>query len=124
MEDLFRQFWWLIFPIFGMSMGLIGMFQTEKRAQSAIDLIKTYADQGKEPPPELLQLAVRENEGTREGKNSQAWTFVVFAALAAGFGVGYYAVRAQEYAFAFLVVTVVMGVLALGSLAILIFGRK
>lgn len=124
MEDLFRQFWWLIFPIFGMTMGLIGMFQTEKRAQSAIDLIKTYADQGKDPPPELLQLAVRENEGASEGKNSQAWTFVVFAALASGFGVGYYVVRSEEYAFAFLTVTVVMAVLAVGSLAILIFGRK
>lgn len=124
MEDLFRQFWWLIFPIFGMTMGLIGMFQTEKRAQSAIDLIKTYADQGKDPPPELLQLAVRENEGTSEGKNSQAWTFVVFAALAAGFAVGYAMVQHESYAFAFLIVTVVMAVLAVGSLAILIFGRK
>ncbi len=124
MEDLFRQFWWLIFPIFGMAMGLIGMLQTEHRAKSAIDLIKTYAEQGKDPPPELLQLAVRDAEGSSESKNGRAWTFVVFAALAAGFGVGYYVVRAEDYAFAFLIVTVVMAVLAIGSLLILIFGRE
>lgn len=124
MQDLFRQFWWLIFPMFGMLMAILGAFQTENRARTALDLLKHYADQGKEPPPELIQLAMREPEQSQGGKNSEAWSFVVFAALASGFGVGYWMVRAEHYAFAFLTVTVVMGVLAVGALFIMLFGRK
>jgi hypothetical protein len=34
-EELFRDFWWLIFPIFGMVMAIMGMAQ-EGRRQDAI----------------------------------------------------------------------------------------
>ena len=30
-EELFRDFWWLIFPIFGMVMALIGAVQENRR---------------------------------------------------------------------------------------------
>ncbi len=30
-EELFRDFWWLIFPIFGMVMALIGALQNNTR---------------------------------------------------------------------------------------------
>jgi hypothetical protein len=49
--QLFAAYWWLIFPIFGMMMGLIGMFQSDRRATRTMDLIKAYVDQGKDPPP-------------------------------------------------------------------------
>jgi hypothetical protein len=127
-EELFRGYWWLIFPIFGMIWGFYGMVAGERRTNNVLDLMKSYIDQGKDPPPELMALAsqqLRESaDNTGEGKNSSAWNFVLFAALSTGFGVGYYMVRAEDYAFAFLIVTVIMGILALGSLGILIFGRK
>ena len=128
--EIFYSFWWLMFPIFGMAMGMIGMFQHERRSRDVIQLIKSYVDQGKEPPAELLKLASQASDSDDWGvsspgrKNNSAWTFVVFAALAAGFGVGWWISRAEDYAFAFLIVTVTMSVLALGSLLILIFGRK
>lgn len=131
MEELFRDFWWLIFPIFGMFMAIFGMMQSDRRAKTMIALIKSYTDQGKEPPPELVRLAARrfDNDGDdgvahARGRHSGAWSFVTFAALAAGFATGWWWVREESYAFAFVIVAVTMGVLAVGSLLILIFGRK
>jgi len=93
--DLFQSFWWLIFPIFGMGMGVLGMIQNDQRTRRTMELIRTYVEQGKEPPAELLKLAQRSDDGwgsydssANPGGNSRAWTFVVFAALAAGFSVG------------------------------------
>ncbi len=127
--DFFSAYWWLIFPIFGMAMAFQGAGQSEKRQRRTLDLIRSYVEQGKEPPAELLKLAQKSDDddwgmGGRGDKNSRAWTFVVFAALSAGFATGYWFVRAEDFAFAFLIVSVTMGVLALGALGILIFGRK
>ena len=47
-----------------------------------------------------------------------------FLALSAGFGVGYWWVRAEEWAFAFLIVSVTMGVLAVGALVITLTRRR
>lgn len=128
-EELFRGYWWLMFPIFGMLIALIGMFQAESRSQKVMNLIKSYVDQGKEPPPELLKMAQERSNyemdvGVPARRNDSAWTFVVFLALSAGFGVGYWWVRAEEWAFAFLVVSVTMGVLAVGALVITLTRRR
>lgn len=132
--EFFAAYWWLMFPIFGMFMAVQGMNQSEKRARRTLDLIRSYVEQGKEPPPELLKLAQKTDDdwdmgfqtgpSSSSGGNPRAWTFVTFAALAAGFATGWWFVRGEDYAFAFLIVAVTMGVLALGALAILIFGRK
>ena len=127
-EALFRDFWWLIFPIFGLVMAIWGMASSESRNRRVMDLIKTYVDQGKEPPPELLRLAA--DDAAHGGRaptahpHNNAWSFVVFAALAAGFTTGWWFVRGEDYAFAFLIIAVTMGVLAVGSLLILLLGRK
>jgi hypothetical protein len=105
------------------------MFQAESRNRQVITLIKSYVDQGKEPPPELLKMAQERSDyemdvGVPAKRNDGAWTFVVFLALAAGFGAGYWWVRAESWAFAFLIVAVTMGVLAVGSLIIAIIQRR
>jgi hypothetical protein len=129
MEELFRDYWWLLFPIFGMVLVFFGMMQEDHRARARLDLIRSYVAQGKEPPAELLKLASQEDDDTAgmtspSRQNSRAWTFVTFAALAAGFGFGWYMVRGEDYAFAFAIVAIIMGVMALGGLFILLFGRK
>jgi hypothetical protein len=126
---LFASYWWLIFPIFGMAMGFWGMASGERRNARVFDLIKSYVDQGKEPPPELLKLASQESDysgyNTPEGRRQgNLWTFVTFAAIAAGFSVGWWFVRGEDFAFAFLIIAVTMGVLALGALLILLRPRK
>ncbi len=82
---LFAHFFWLIFPIFGMAMGVIAMRQRHARANRTIDLIKSYADQGKDPPPELLAV-LRDPDFAGRGNGSSLWVPIcLFAALAAGF---------------------------------------
>lgn len=132
MEELFRDYWWLIFPIFGMAMAFWGMVQDDRRARNVLNVIRSYTDQGKEPPPELLKLAQEADENAFEvsaaansdGPNSRAWTVVLFLALAAGFGTGYWLVQHRDFAWVLLIATVTMGVLAVGGLFILLFGRK
>ncbi|MGD9967720.1 MAG: hypothetical protein AB7T59_14455 [Hyphomonadaceae bacterium] len=128
-EEFFRDFWWLMFPVFGMCIAVIGMFQAENRSRQVMDLIKSYVEQGKEVPPELLKMAQERSDyqmdvGVPAKRNDSAWTFVVFLALSAGFGVGYWWARDEEWAFAFLIVAVTMGVLAVGALVIALVQRR
>lgn len=125
--ELFRDFWWLMFPVFGLVMAAWGMASSERRGRRVLDLIKSYVDQGKEPPAELMKLAAEDvdysGRSTQTRQNANAWTFITFAAMAAGFTAGWWWVRAESYAFPFLIVAVVMGVLAVGALFILVFSR-
>ena len=127
-EELFRDFWWLLFPIFGMSMGLWGMRSSERRSRDVMDVIKSYVDQGKEVPPELLRMAQSDWEAPSRSpqapQQANLWTFFTFAAIAAGFTVGWWYIRAEEWSFAFLVVAVTFAVLALGALIITITSRR
>jgi hypothetical protein len=126
--DIFSHYWWLMFPIFGLVMGIWSMASSERRNARVLDLIKSYVDQGKDPPAELLKLAAQDGGGsyhTPEGRRqSNGWSFVVFAGIAAGFGAGWWFVRAESFAFAFLIVAVTMGVMAAGALVMLLLGRK
>lgn len=127
-EELFRDFWWLMFPIFGMSMGLFGMRSSERRSREVMNVIKSYVDQGKEVPPELLRMAQSDWEAPvrppQRTANSNLWTFFTFAAITAGFTVAWWYVRAEIWSISFLVVAVTFGVLALGALVIAISSRR
>jgi hypothetical protein len=126
--DFLSDYWWLIFPIFGMYMAVQGSSSQERRTRDAIALLKTYTDQGKEPPAELLQTISKsldaDPDSSGDGKNGTAWSFFLFLALAGGFGAGWYLNQGEGYEWVFLSVCVAMAVLALGALMILIFGRK
>ena len=61
MEDIFRSYWWLMFPIGFFVFGAWDRWLAYQRSRDHLDLIKTYADQGKEPPPELVK-AIREDD--------------------------------------------------------------
>jgi hypothetical protein len=128
-EEFFRDFWWLMFPVFGMFIAVIGMIQAENRSRQVMTLIKSYVDQGKEPPPELLKMAQERSDyemdvGVPTQRTSGAWSFIVFFGLAAGFSVGWYMVRAEEWAFALALVAVFMGIMAIGSLFILLLSNR
>lgn len=145
--ELWRDYWWMIFPIAGLGFGFLGMLGDQRRQERALDILRTYAEQGKEPPPELLRALSRaggEDTGGALGLNWAAspdeardhaartlWgRFFLFAALAAGFAVGA-GVQWSENSnapTAFLIVTVVMSIMAVGSLVLAISagfrGRK
>ena len=52
---LFGHYWWLIIVLAAMGMGLVKTILAHQRANRGLDLLKTYIDQGKEPPGELVQ---------------------------------------------------------------------
>lgn len=53
---LFAAYWWLLFPLgWGVSM-LIKFWQRARQTEKAMDIIKSYADQGQTPPPEVLAV--------------------------------------------------------------------
>ncbi|MBL8772174.1 MAG: hypothetical protein JNK30_12395 [Phenylobacterium sp.] len=55
MENFFYSFWWLIFPIGFFIFGAWDRWLAYKRSQARLDLIRSYASQGRDPPPELLR---------------------------------------------------------------------
>lgn len=129
-EELFRDFWWMIFPIFGMAMAWGGMASNEYKSGKVIDLIKSYTDQGKEPPPELVQLVAKglsddDDAPSRTPIQSHVRTFFFFAGLAAGFSVAYAFTRATEdWSWVFIAAAVAFAVIAFGALVQLFIGRK
>ena len=49
MEEFFWAFWWLIFPLAGFGFAAAGMWMNHRRHRDMMDLMKTYAAQGKDP---------------------------------------------------------------------------
>lgn len=101
MEELFRSYWWLLFPFFWMIMAAVGSFGHYRQRSDTLKLLKSYADQGKEPPQALLDMLKSDEQRAydyagyghrRRGRHyGNWWQTVVFAALAIGFGYyGYY----------------------------------
>ncbi|MBW8880331.1 MAG: hypothetical protein JF615_02585 [Asticcacaulis sp.] len=138
----FTQFlynhWWLIFPVGGMLMGVIGMFSHHHHRNETLKLLKSYADQGKEPPAFLLDaLKSDEDRAYDHGYGRRRYyrryrgygwgKIAVFAALAVGFGyAGQYAHVENAGIFtalglAFGVAAAVWAILGLGNL---MFGPK
>lgn len=134
MGDLFDHYWWLLFPIMGFAFGGFGMWLNYKRSRDALDLIKTYAAQGKEPPEALLRAVAggewggdwdsrrSERRAWRAGPYGEIRRVVTFAALAFGFGVAAWWTGDENVRLAFGVVAIVMGIVGLGSLVIAVLG--
>jgi hypothetical protein len=133
MEHIFFAFWWLIFPISGFLFGGFGMWLNYRRHRDHMDLLKSYADKGKEPPPEVLKAAAGADPvndpygygygyyGRRAWRRGPYWEWrrvFLFGALAAGFGYAGFVDHSFGYgsAHGFQIVAVVMGVMFAGSL--------
>lgn len=129
-EDLFRSYWWLMFPLFWFIAGAWHSLLNLRRHRDNLDLIKTYVASGKEIPPSLLDSLnkpsldddwdvddrPRRRRRYYGGRGFGGWPNVVlFGSLALGFG---YAAQTDLYEAgpAFIIVTFVMGALALSSL--------
>ena len=53
---LFSHYWWLLFPLGYLTIGLVRCIIRDEERRRVMRLIKSYADQGKDVPPELLNL--------------------------------------------------------------------
>ena len=66
MTYFWTGYWWMIFPLAFFVFGAWDRWLSYQRSRDAMDLMKTYAAQGKEPPPELVrqvQADPEEDEG-------------------------------------------------------------
>ena len=64
MEDLFRHFWWLLFPMAWMVVGAFNSWLNYRNRRDTLDLIKGYAASGKDIPAGLIDKLGRQ---TRTG---------------------------------------------------------
>jgi hypothetical protein len=124
MVDLFYKFWWLIFPVGYMLMGVFNSFLGYRRQKDAVSLLRTYAEKGQEPPEALLKVLQRPLDedgwhGTSAGNRypTNYWSlFGLFTALSAGFlGAGHYT-DMDSGTGAFTVVAFAMGAVAVWAL--------
>lgn len=56
-EGWWASHWWLLFPILGFVMVFYSMWLEHRRKRDWMDVIKSYAAQGKEPPASLTQAS-------------------------------------------------------------------
>ena len=100
--QLFSGFFWLIFPI---GVGILAMFGTwlhHRRAQTALEVIKSCATQGKDAPPEVLALIQSRQREHRPTERAQNFTLIGFilVAMAISFSVLIAALGADLHALA------------------------
>ncbi|HWW26174.1 MAG TPA: hypothetical protein VNZ85_09810 [Caulobacter sp.] len=138
---MFRQFWWLIFPLSWFVFGAYQSWLSYRANRDTLDLIKTYAQAGREPPPELLaKLNRRWNDGDdlddaddgderprrrhyRRFRRQRTWSRVaLFGCLCAGFT---YAAVTDLYQAgpAFVIVSFVMAALAVSAAVAMLVDR-
>jgi uncharacterized membrane protein YccC len=134
MEDLFRSYWWLIFPLSWFVFSGFQSWLSYRSNRDTLDLLKAYAASGREPPPELVaRLNQRSNYDLDDDRDDmrpryryrrqRGWYHVVlFGVLCMGFT---FASTSDLYEAgpAFLIVAFVMGALSLASLVSLLTGR-
>lgn len=137
-EDFFSAYWWLLFPLAFFIAAGWSSFMRYKRTQAKIDLLKTYAASGKEPPAELLADLDRKDaydefgmsgmsslDGDSDGgPGTTAFLFFLFAGLAAVFGYAGYSGLLGDMRNELYLVAMILGVLAVAFLAGGLFGRR
>jgi len=99
---LFSSYWWLLFPLGFFIAAGFSSYMRYKRTQAKIDLLKTYAAAGKEPPADLIAgLDAIEGGGgdsdSGDGRGTTVFLVILFGGLAAVFGaVGYLGLFGME----------------------------
>src|SRR3972149_1498378 len=89
-EALFPDFFWLMFPVLGMGIAYVAIWTDHRRQMKGLELLRTYAEQGKEPPqtvvdslPGIIGASSAKSPKTRGAHFAQA---ALLAVLSAGFG--------------------------------------
>ena len=67
MHDFWWSYWWLIFPIGAFVLGAWDRWLSYQRSRDTLEVLKTYAAQGKEPPPEISRRLTEDLEGDEFG---------------------------------------------------------
>ena len=76
--EIFRQFFWLIFPIGSGVIVMFGIWLHHRRALHALEVIQAYAAQGKDAPPEIMALIQSRRREQTPVQRAQNMTLVAF----------------------------------------------
>lgn len=130
--DFLFAYWWLLFPLaWFLAMGW-GSFMRYKRTQAKIDLLKSYAASGKEPPAGLME-GLDESEdrdwSREEGEDKHpggghAFLVILFAGLAGVFAFAGYSGMLGGVDTELYFVAMILGVLSVAFLASAIFRKR
>ncbi|HWE46763.1 MAG TPA: hypothetical protein VG407_12120 [Caulobacteraceae bacterium] len=139
MKETFEQFWWLLFPAGFFLVILLSSFMSYQRRKAELDVLKSYIQQGKDPPPELTKALGGSGApdpmagpdayghpyygpyggwGWRRYRYGPYWEWrraIVMGAVSGGFYMAYrYSDSGTGHAF--LIVSIITGVVAAASL--------
>lgn len=124
--EFFASYWWLMFPIGGMLMGLVGMITHYNHRNETLKILKSYADQGKDPPAALLDALRTDEDRAYDWRYSRRYgrcgpwntwrRVVVWGALAAGFSYAGHYTQMGEANGIFSALGVAFGIAAAASL--------
>jgi hypothetical protein len=124
--DWFR-IWWLIFPLIGFGFAFWSIWLSHQRQKAAIDLLRTYASQGKDPPTQLIKALHSDDGYSGDGWSSPYpdWqNAALFGALAAAFGVLAWLHEGTRQGMGLTIAAVVMAALFVNSLVAAWLRRK
>ena len=116
MDHGWYHFWWLIFPVLAMVLALAAMAFRYRRHKDTVELLRTYAAQGKDPPAELIK-ALHSHNGRPRGPDRDWQRAILFGGLTVAFGVMAYS-RADMHGphDGIVFVAIVFGALTLGAI--------
>lgn len=136
-SELIAAYWWLLFPLAFFIAAGWSSFMRYQRTKAKIDLLKTYAAAGKEPPADLIASLERDSDrddehdwtGGGEGSSGgsgggSAFLVILFAGLAGVFAYAGWSGLIGDVREEFYFIAMILGVLALAFLASAIFRRR
>ncbi|WP_395943489.1 hypothetical protein [Brevundimonas sp.] len=118
------DYWWILFPMAAFAFAGWTQWLNYRRQKALLDVVRTYADKGQEPPREILDALAGNAPGVgstrqevRQGTAAHYWSLVgLFGALCAGFAWASWGGRLDGGTGALSIVALVMGAVCLWSL--------
>ncbi|WP_421791334.1 hypothetical protein [Hyphobacterium sp.] len=132
---LFASYWWLLFPLAFFVAAGWNSFMRYQRVKAKTDVLKAYAQSGKEPPKDLIAALERDEKRSDDwtgddeddsspGEGSTVFLVVLFGGLSAVFAyVGYTGWFGGEQTSMYFV-SMILGVLAVAFLFSGLFGGR
>ena len=122
MHDSWFRLWWLIFPLIGFAFAFWATWISHQRQKAVIDLLRTYASQGKDPPADLVKALHNGDEQHRPQRHWQ--NAVLFGALSAALGVMAYFEPGMRPRIGLVVAAIVLAALTVNALVTAFLKRK
>ena len=86
MEDLVREFFWLPLAMLGMGIAYVAIWTAHKQQERQLDVLKAYAEQGKDPPEAVLEALTGDEFPSKKSRALNFAMTALYAIFALGFG--------------------------------------